>query len=129
VGSELISSTAARMATSETPPVVEFNRRIDPIFTTEGLAANLLPIPLGRRNRERTNSTRKAILILAEMFQRLLQTYAEVGKLSMCVRTLSEEKNIEQPSYQGEHVQENEYIGWLLVNRKEHNKREGDEQA
>lgn len=73
------------------------------------------------------------------MFQRLLRTYAEVGKLLMCVRTLSEEKNIEPPSYQGEHVQENEYIGWLLVNRKpiqkklvnrkEHNKREGDEQA
>jgi hypothetical protein len=74
------------MATSETPPVVEFNRRIDPIFTTEGLAAKLLPIPLGSRNRERTNSTRKAILILAEMFQRLLRTYAEVGKLScVCV--------------------------------------------
>jgi len=72
VGSELISSTAAWMATSETPPVVEFNRRIDPILTTEGLAAKLLWIPSGTRNRERTNNMRKAIFILAQMFQRLL---------------------------------------------------------
>jgi hypothetical protein len=85
VGSELISSTAARMATSETPPMVEFNRSIDPIFTTEGLATKLLQIPLGRRNRDRTNDMRKAIFILVEMFQRLLQTYAEVSKFSMSV--------------------------------------------
>jgi len=72
VGSEFISSKAARMATAETPPVVELNRRIEPILTTEGLAAKLLWISLGKRNRETSNNMRNTIFILAQIVQRLL---------------------------------------------------------
>jgi hypothetical protein len=81
VGSELISSKAAWMATAETPPVVEFNWRIDPIFTTGGLAAKLLEMLLGNRSRDRTNNMRKAISIVPQMVQKLLDAYPHASKL------------------------------------------------
>jgi hypothetical protein len=87
VGSEFISSKAAWMATTETPPVVELNRRMEPILTTEGLAAKLLWITLGKRNRETRNNMRNNIFILAQIVQRLLSTYADVGKLSMSLES------------------------------------------
>jgi hypothetical protein len=75
VGSELISSKAARMATAATPPVVELNRRIEPILTTEGLAAKLM----WKRNRERSNNMRNTIFILAQIVQRLLSMSLKSG--------------------------------------------------
>jgi hypothetical protein len=71
VGSELISSKAAWMVTAETPPVVELSRIIEPILTTEGLAAKLLQSPSGKRNRARNKNMRKAIFIVAQTLQML----------------------------------------------------------
>jgi len=45
---------------------------MEPILTTEGLAAKLLRIPLGKRNRETSNNMRNTIFILAQIVQRLL---------------------------------------------------------
>ena len=129
VGSEFISSKAARMASAETPPVVELNRRIEPILTTEGLAAKLLRIPLGKRNRETINNMRNTIFILAQIVQRLLWTYADVGKLSMSLESGNPVKKEKTDTlllgWTYRNVQENQHIditNWEKIIRKDVNK-------
>jgi hypothetical protein len=79
VESELISSKAAWIAIIETPPMVELNRRMAPIFTIEGLAAKLLRIPSGDMTRKRTSNMSRPIFIVSQMVQSLLETYSHLA--------------------------------------------------